>query len=152
MSLDAGRFDAHDVEAAVRVIDLVLTEPGRWANLFFEPIDDENAVPESALFGFFAARGPANPLATLMAPKKDADHLLEVGIQHQAGVKAAKQLKEAQILGPNEARVVQDHPRRGLVIKWPEGDLVGLITWLFPAMRELSRARSTNAVLWELQD
>lgn len=121
--------------------------------MFFEPIEDENLVPDSALFGFLAARGPANPLATLMTPKKDADYLLEVGIQHRAGTKAAAQLKEAELYGPTHARVVQDHPRRGLVVKWPEDeDMVALAAWLFPAMRELARAPSTNAILWELQD
>ncbi len=153
MATDAGRFDAHDLEAAVRVFGLVVEKPGRWCNLFFEPIDDDSVVPDSALFGFLAARGPANPLATLMTPKKETDHLLEVGIQHRAGTKAAAQLKEAELYGPTSARVVQDHPRRGLVIKWPEDeDLATLAGWLFPAMRELARAPSTNAILWELHD
>ena len=153
MAIDAGRFDANDVEAAIHLFNRILEEPGRWCNLFFEPIEDENASDESPLFGFLAARGPANPLATLMTPKPDAGHLLEVGIQHRAGTKAAAQLKEAELFGPVTARVVQDHPRRGLVVKWPESDdLLALVAWLFPAMRELSRAPSTNFILWELQD
>ncbi len=153
MATDAGRFDAHDVEAAVHVFNLVLAEPGRWCNLFFEPIEDDSIPPESPLFGFLAARGPANPLATIMTPKKDVDYQLEVGIQHRAGTKAAAQLKEAELYGPTTARVVQDHPRRGLVVKWPqEQDMAALAGWLFPAMRELARAPSTNAILWELQD
>ena len=141
------------MEAAVRVIETVRAEPGRWCNLFFEPIEDDSIPPESALFGFLAARGPANPLATLMTPKKGEDYLLDVGIQHQAGTKAAAQLKEAELYGPTNARVVQDHPRRGLVIKWPsDHDLVALVAWLFPAMRELARAPSTNYILWEIND
>ncbi len=153
MSTDAGRFNAHDGDSAIAVIETVLERPGRWCNLFFEPIEDENAPQESALFGFLAARGPANPLATLMTPKAESDFLLEVGIQHRAGTKAAAQLKEAELFGPTTARVIQDHPRRGLVVKWPHDEsITSLVAWLFPAMRELSRAPSTNDVLWELQD
>lgn len=153
MEATAGRFDAHDIDSAVELFEQVLKKPGRWCNLFFEPIDDDSIPAESALFGFLAARGPANPLATVMSPAKDVSWSLEVGIQHQAGTKAAAQLKEAQILGPTTARVVQDHPRRGLVVRWPEDeDLPSLQAWIFPAMRELARAPSTNAVLWELRD
>ncbi len=150
---DAGRFDAHDLAAAVLVFDRVLEHPGRWCNLVFEPIQDEDAPQESPLFGLFAARGPANPLATLMTPKKEVGYLLDVGIQHRAGTKAAVQLREAELFGPKNARVVQDHPRRGLVVRWPlDGDTGSLANWLFPAMRELSRAPSTNSVLWELSE
>lgn len=149
----AGRFDAHDAESATQLFERVLEEPGRWCNLSFEPIDDGNIAADSGLFGFLAARGPANPLATVMSPAKDVSWLLEVGIQHQAGTKAATQLKEAELYGPTNARVVQDHPRRGLVVRWPQNeDLAALQAWIFPAMRELSRAPSTNAVLWEIRD
>ncbi len=149
----AGRFDAHDLASALTLFSRVLANPGSWVNLSFEPIEDENTIPDSPLFGFLAARGPANPLATIMSPTKDVDYLLEVGIQHQAGTKAAAQLKEADLFGPKTARVVQDHPRRGLVVRWPQDeDLNALQAWLFPAMRELARAPSTNAVLWEIRE
>ena len=87
MVVDAGRFDSHDHTAAVALFDRVLEQPGRWANLVFEPIEDEDTPQESPLFGLFAARGPANPLATLMTPKKDGGYLFDVGIQHRAGTK-----------------------------------------------------------------
>lgn len=153
MVVDAGRFDAHDLASAVALFDRVLEQPGRWANLTFEPIEDEDAPQESPLFGLFAARGPANPLATLMTPKKDGGYLLDVGLQHRAGTKAASQLRDAELFGPKTARVVQDHPRRGLVLRWPADETTTtLAEWLFPAMRELSRAPSTNMVVWDLSD
>ncbi len=144
---DAGRFDANSINHAVSVLGSVLANPGSWCNLEFEAIDENEGPPESVLFGFLAARGPANPLATVMVPKPGQP--LEVGIQHRAGVKAAAQLTEADITLPEGARVVQDHPRRGLVVKWPEtADTAVLINWLFPAMRELSRHPNTNFVLY----
>lgn len=152
MTTDAGSFDANTLADAVRVVDSVLSSPGSWCNLEFQPIDDENAMPDSALFGFLAARGPANPLATIMARTEGKRaRPAELGIQHQAGTKAAAQLREADLLLPKGAKVVQDHPRRGLVVQWPDAtETAMLISWLFPAMRVLSRHQATNTVLYSI--
>ncbi len=152
MTNDAGRFDANAIVDAVRVIDSVLSSPGSWCNLEFEPIEDDNAIPDSLMFQFLAARGPANPLATIMARTEGKrPKPAEVGIQHQAGTKAAAQLREADLLLPEGARVRQDHPRRGLVVEWPDAaETATLISWLFPAMRVLSRHDATNYVLYSI--
>ena len=151
MGTDAGRFSAHDTKAAVRIIDGILRDEGSWGNLFFEPLDDE-VSDESPLFGFLAARGPANPLATIMAPTTGKrQRSTEVGIQHRAGTKAAVQLREESVFAPEGSRVVQDHPRRGLVVRWPENEQTAtLVAWLFPAMRILGRAATTDDVLYEI--
>lgn len=150
MTPTAGRFDADIGGHAAAVIDSVLANPGAWCNFEFEPIEDDDAPPESPLFGFLAARGPANPLATVMARTEGKPNSLpQVGIQHQAGTKAAAQLREAEVFAPDGTRVTQDHPRRGLVVRWPEAATTEeLIGWLFPAMRVLSRHRSTNTILY----
>jgi len=154
MTPTAGRFDANALSEAVSVIDAVLTRPGSWCNLEFEPIDDDDAAPESPLFGWLAARGPANPLATIVAQAPGGGKRTrspQVGIQHRAGTKAAVQLREAQLPLPEGARVTQDHPRRGLVVQWPEsGDTASMVEWLFPAMRVLSRHNATNNVLYSI--
>ncbi len=153
MEASTGSFDASDLAVAARLFERTLEQPGRWCNFAFEELEDDNVIPDSTLFGFLAARGPANPLTTIMSPAKQADYLVEVGIQHRAGTKAASQLKEAELYGPTSAKVVQDHPRRGLVIRWPlSEDVASLAAWIFPAMRELSRSPSTNLVLWEIRD
>lgn len=136
------------------MVDAVLNSPGSWCNFVFEPIVDEDAPEESPLFGFLAARGPANPLATVMAAQPGKrDKPAEIGIQHRAGTKAAAQLREAELLLPEGATVAQDHPRRGLVVRWPENaETATLIAWLFPSMRVLGRAMTTNDVLYECTD
>ena len=103
------------------------------------------------MFGFLAARGPANPLATVMAKTTGRrTRQAEIGIQHRAGTKAARQLREESLLLPAGARVAQDHPRRGLVVQWPEdAGVATLVAWLFPAMRVLGRAPSTDHVSYE---
>lgn len=151
MSSRAGRFDAGDLDAATKLFTDVLAIESSWCNLEFESLDDDETPAESALFGFLAARGPANPLATIMAPRTGRrPQPAQVGIQHRAGTKAAAQLREEALVLPEGARVAQDHPRRGLVLEWPESATVHVLAaWLFPALRILGRAPTTNDVIYE---
>lgn len=153
MSSRAGRFAATDTTAAESLFEEVFTTESSWCNLVFEPMEDEDGQGpiDSPLFGFLAARGPANPLATIMAPSEGRkSRPAQVGIQHQAGTKAATQLREESLLLPAGARVAQDHPRRGLVVEWPaDAGIATVVAWLFPAMRVLGRAPTTEHVLYE---
>jgi len=144
---DAGTFDSESLRHAIAVVDAVLLKNDAWCNLEFESLDD-SADSGQSLFGFLAARGPANPLATIMGPSAGrSSRPVEVGIQHQAGVKAARQLVEAGIELLDGGRVIQDHPRRGLVVRCPDSVTAdAIVSWLFPAMRELSRAPRTGVV------
>lgn len=149
MGSHAGRIAAHDLSAAESLFADVLGANSSWCNLSFEPLDDPDMAPESVLFGFLAARGPANPLATIMAAVDGRrPRPVEIGIQHRAGTKAAAQLREANLLLPDGTRVAQDHPRRGLVIEWPNVEAATLVLWLFPAMRVLGRAPTSGDVLY----
>lgn len=151
MAPTAGRFAADDLERAAGLIGDVLKAEGTWCNLAFEPIEDDDVPQDSALFGFLAARGPSNPLATVMpAGVGKRPNPPQVGIQHRAGTKAASQLRDESLVLPEGSRVAQDHPRRGLVVEWPQPvDVSSLVAWLFPAMRVLGRAPTTNDVLYE---
>ena len=135
-----------DVAALDDLAVSVADSPGSWLNLSFEELDDPNVVPDSALFGFLAARGPANPLATIM--RESPDSAVSIGIQHRAGTKAAQLLREAGLPVPDGGRVRQDHPRRGLVVEWPQTG-PSIATWLLGAMRELNRSLTNDTVHWE---
>jgi len=146
MEENYGRLDPHDRVQATHLIEQIRTTPGSWCNMAFEEVDAPDA-PDSPLFGFLAARGPANALATVM--RDSPESLLSVGIQHQAGTKAAGQLREAGLAIPKGARVRQDHPRRGLVVEWPDdATSEQLADWLFASMRVLDRARIGELVSW----
>ena len=81
--------------------------------------------------------------------RDSADTPLSVGIQHQAGTKAAQQLREAELPIPTGARVRQDHPRRGLVVEWPDdATSEELADWLFASMRVLNRTRVGEFIGW----
>lgn len=141
-----GRLDPRDRVQATRLLEDIRLRPGSWCNLSFEEVGD-SGEHESPLFGFIAARGPANALATIM--RDTPESLLTVGIQHRAGTQAARQLREAELPIPEGARVRQDHPRRGLVVEWPDDATSDeLADWLFAAMRVLNRAQIGDFVGW----
>jgi hypothetical protein len=100
---------------------LATLRPGGWVNL--QPEVDTDAEPPSrpsGLFALFGARGPAVPFCTWHAGER------AVGIQHAAGPKLAPRIDV-----PVGWRVVQDHPKRGLVVRvTPDTTDADAITWL----------------------
>ncbi|MGH9117585.1 MAG: hypothetical protein ACRD0A_06820 [Acidimicrobiales bacterium] len=109
---------------------------GGWINL--QPNVDPNDVPGSGLrlLSIFSARGPAVPLVTWMpgqATRRGATPA-EVGIQHPAGSRAVPLLRERGIDVPAGWTVVQDHPKRGLVLRPTDDAAVGdVLEWLLRA-------------------
>ena len=156
MLQDAGRFEAADVDAAAAVVSAVLgpgrVEDGeRWANLTLE-IDPDLYVEDNVLFSVVAARGPSSPLATVTAATGGKrPQAAAVGIQHRAGTKALEQLREAGVEQPEIWRLVQDHPRRGLVLAMPaDAPIVEVTKWLLDAMTVLNRAPVLSGVTYEV--
>ena len=68
-----------------------------------------------------------------------------MGLMHPTGAKAVPRLAEAGVSVPEEWMVVQDHPRRGLLVRTPvsvvEADVV---TWSVRAGIALCRAEMTG--------
>ena len=112
--------------------ELARTRRG-WINL--QPvIDPDDEVPEPGLIGgIFSTVGPALPVCTWF-PGKNRSGTIEpdsVGILHPRGQLLAKQLGDFNLELPTGARVTQDHPRRGMVLRIPVGyDLRKLADWL----------------------
>jgi len=151
MVSDAGRFRDND-DGTLRGLLERFWAPeqtsGEWCNLEFEVDEDHPAyVPDSPLFGFLAARGPASPLVTIIGGEEDKPN--QLGIQHRAGTKVRRTLVDAGILSPSDGRLVQDHPRRGLVVEVPrDTDREAWASWLLVAMHELNRSPVTGWVVW----
>lgn len=119
LEIDGGRPD----ELVARMDELADAGAG-WVNL--QPGIDPDDAPqaEPGLFGLFSGRGPVVPVATWTAPaptRRGGRGPEEVGIQHPAGPRAAARLAEAGVPVPAGWRVVQDHPRRGLVAQVAPG-------------------------------
>lgn len=154
MLQDAGRFEVTDEATATLVVASALgtapTASARWVNLTLE-VDDERFVPDNVMFSIVAARGPSVPMATVTAATTGKrEEPAAVGIEHRAGTKAGVQLSEAGLDQPQQWRLVQDHPRRGLVFTLPSDvDTAALARWILDALRVLNRAPVLSGVTYE---
>lgn len=105
------------------------------------PAEDE-PPPPSPLAAVFGATGHDAPLCSWVpgrlgrgGVKPDA-----LGIQHSTGTRSAARLAERGVAVPDGWKVVQDHPRRGLVVQPPiETPLGAMLGWLLRAGAALSR-------------
>jgi hypothetical protein len=59
---------------------------------------------------------------------------MNVGLMHPTGAKAIARLAEAGVAVPDGWMLVQDHPRRGLVLRTaPDTDQADIVTWCVQA-------------------
>jgi hypothetical protein len=114
---------------------------GGWIN--FQPNIDPEDVSGSGfnLLSIFSARGPAIPLATWMPglhTRKGEATPPEIGIQHPAGSRAIPVLRTREIDLPDGWRPIQDHPKRGLVVRLPAAvSPNAILRWLLDAATAL---------------
>jgi hypothetical protein len=125
-------FEFRDTDVT-RVVD-TLERAGAAAWLNVQPgLDPDDLPPPRGIFGaLFSARGPEVPVSTWVPGERSA------GVQHGAGTRAAAQLADAGVGVPDGWRVIQDSPKRGLVVRVPEGvDTETVVRWLLAATRAL---------------
>jgi hypothetical protein len=129
-------FRETDVAPVVPFLAELTAAGAGWIN--FEPgYDAEDAPPPRSLLGqAFTARGPDIPLCTWVPPQHHRrwTEPQTLGVHHGAGRKAVDRLAAADIEVPDGWRVMQDHPRRGLVVAVPDGtDPAAIVEWLVRA-------------------
>jgi hypothetical protein len=135
--LEFSRFEP--VVVLARMDELTRTFGG-WVNL--QPNLDPDDVPTSGLgvLSVFSARGPAIPLVTWTPGQRTRRGTTpaEIGIQHPAGSRAVPLLRERGIEVPAGWSVVQDNPKRGLVIRpGPAAGPTEIVDWLLRATASL---------------
>ena len=108
-------FDRFAPTALVEAIAERVSQGTGWINA--HPSIDE--VDQRALGrpSFFAARGPTIPLGTFVVGSGVNAH--QLGLEHAGGRSAMQTLQQAGVKLPAGARLVQDHPRRGLIVALP---------------------------------
>ena len=123
--------------AAVAALERAGT--GAWLNLQPGALEEDIPPPRGLFGAMFTARGPQVPIATWVPSESSA------GVQHAAGPKAAARLADAGVHVPDGWRVVQDHPKRGLVVAVPAGtDNETVVDWLLAAARALCTVPRTG--------
>lgn len=115
---------------------LAMAETGRgWLNLSPGLDMDAPPQPRSALGQIFGSRGPTVPLATWTPAQRRQP--ATAGIEHGEGPRVKDRLDELGVPVPEAWKVVQDHPKRGLVVvmRSPEGpaQLDSVLSWLLRA-------------------
>lgn len=108
-------FRRNDVAALERAIEQLAAAGAGWLNV--EPDPDDVDPRAAARPSVFSGRGRAAPFATFVAGAPGAEH--QLGLEHGAGRHAVRQLRDAGVVFPDGARLVQDHPRRGLIVAVP---------------------------------
>ena len=115
-----------------------------WVNLRPEVEDDDIAAPRSKVAGLFSGAGHPVPMATWVAAT--AKDPASVGVQHGVAAKVVPRLREHGVGLPSGASVVQDHSRRGLVVRLVDetpADVV--LAWMMEAVDELCPVQLTGA-------
>ncbi|MBA2497544.1 MAG: hypothetical protein H0V33_10710 [Acidimicrobiia bacterium] len=142
---------ADDLQAVAVVLEELSTAGTGWVNVDPEAaLDPQDLPPPRGFLSYrLGARGPDIPRATWTAP--GARTPANVGIHHAAGVRANDQLRDAGRPVPETWRLLQDHPKRGLVLALPTptgSDALptheGTLRWLLAATTILSRVPLTG--------
>jgi hypothetical protein len=125
-----------------------------WVNLYPETTEHHDADAAEGgglLAGVFRGRGPAVPMGTWVAATDKAP--ASVGLSHGARQKVAPVLREAGIFAPGTWKLVQDNPRRGLVVRVPaDASPDEILHWLMSAVDQLCPVAVTGHWLAEFHD
>ncbi len=119
-----------------------------WINLM-PGVDEESAPPQPAagLFAFLGTRTPPVAMVTLMPPaaaRRDLEGVT-VGVMHPTGGQAVARLGEAGAALPARWALLQDHTRRGLLVRTPVDVAdVEVVEWSVRAGAALCRAATTG--------
>ena len=138
----------HD-DDVVGAMDDLGARHGGWINLDPESDPDDDPPARRGLATLLLA-GPAHdvPTCTWVAGKVGRNGVQpdQIGIQHGAGARVLWRLRDELGGLPEGWRLVQDHPRRGLVAEPASGDTHSTVLgWLLEAGTLLSAVRLTGA-------
>lgn len=110
---------AVDPAPAVAAVEELVRAGGGWVNLHPEVEEDDAAAVSPSIVGaLFRAAGPPIPHVTLTAPTGGRrPQRAQLGITHGVGTAVVRRLAAEGLALPEGWQVVQDHVRRGLVVR-----------------------------------
>jgi hypothetical protein len=137
-------FATEDPSACVAWMDRLAAARDGWINLHPGVRPEDEPPPHSSLSVLLAGVTHDVPVATWVAgkPVRGETSREQVGIQHAGGKRVLAELASAGAGLPDGWRMVQDHPRRGLIVApapdAPHDDVLG---WILEAATVLSTVR-----------
>ncbi len=145
-------FSLNDLTPVLDCAAALATTRNGWINI--RPlVDPDDAPTEPGLIaGIFSTRGPAVPVGTWVPGRlgRHGPQADSVGLLHPYGQLLARRLGDLGIPAPEGWRVVQDHPRRGLVFALPFGfGHEPSLRWIISACERLTAVPLTGT--WEME-
>jgi hypothetical protein len=150
---DRIEFPATQTAPVVAALEGLVVEGGGWINLFPEVMEgDVERVTPSAVGLLFRAAGPPIPQATIIAPARGrrATKPGQVGLTHGVGTKVLPRLAAEGIARPDGWTMVQDHVRRGVVLRVDEFVPGIVVEWSLRAASALCPVPLTGGWLAEV--
>jgi hypothetical protein len=123
-------------EATGEVLALMETLAPRAGWLVLQPGIAGEAPAAGGSFGVFSGRGPMVPVCSWVPGERSRNGIEHValGIEHGTGAKAVDRLAGRGLPVPDGWEVMQDHPKRGLVVAVPPAaPAAEVLVWLLEA-------------------
>ncbi|MDR3650626.1 MAG: hypothetical protein P4L20_16160 [Acidimicrobiales bacterium] len=144
---DLIEFRIEDSSPVVRAMDRLAVAHDGWVNLEPQVRPEDEPPPRAGLTTLLA--GPVHdvPVCTWVAGKLTRHGVQpdSIGVQHAGGSRVLGRLASAGLALPEGWRLVQDHPRRGLVVTpAPDAPRQAVLTWILEAGAVLSAVRLTG--------
>ncbi|HEY5025241.1 MAG TPA: hypothetical protein VII76_09710 [Acidimicrobiales bacterium] len=141
-------FSVEDSSAVVAAMDELSAAHEGWVNLHPEVRPEDEPPPRTGLTTLLLAGAVHDiPVCTWVAGGlvREVVHADSIGVQHAAGARVLGRLATAGLALPPGWSLVQDHPRRGLVVTPAPGtDNGAVLAWLLEAGTILSAVRLTG--------
>lgn len=135
-------------------LDELVAAASGWVNLFPEvDADQARVVTPSVVGALFRTPGPPIPQATFLAPTESRRGRVppQLGLTHGVGAMVVRRLAEKGLPLPEGWTVVQDHVRRGLVLRLDDPpDTMVVLGWALKAAEELCPIPVTGGWLAEI--
>ena len=145
--IESIEFDASAPTVVLSVMDQLASAHRGWVN-FMPEVEPEDEPPAANGITLLLAGAVHDvPLCTWVAGTVGRRGLQpdSVGIQHAAGARVLRRLTEAGLGLEDGWTLVQDHPRRGLVVvPAPHADRGDVLRWLLRVGETLSTVRLTG--------
>ena len=126
-----------------------------WFNI--EPDVDERSIHTGSIFWkAFSSRGPRIPQFTWTSAtdRKGNYQPSESGLTHPTGIAVLERIKGFQINIPDEWRLIQDHPKRGIVFQlratYDSDEVVMFATSVIPVVSPFKFAGSFKLIYSDL--
>jgi len=137
-------FRVEDARAVVAAMERLAAAHAGWVNLLPQVRPEDEPPPRQGLTTLLAGAVHDIPVCTWVPGKRTRSGVKPdtIGVQHAVGTRVKARLVAAGLGARPGWRLLQDHPRRGLLVALPPGTALDeVVVWLLEAGAVLSAVR-----------